>query len=71
MTESLSHRAARVKRRELVRQLTATGCRLLRRSAKRDFYFNPATGQRQPVPRHVEVDDHLARHIKKHLGIPS
>lgn len=60
-----------MKRRELVRQRTAAGCRLLRPGAKHDIYFNPVTGQRQPVPRHVEIDDHLARHIKKHLGIPS
>jgi mRNA interferase HicA len=31
--------------------------------------MNPSTGQKQPVPRHAEIDDALAKHIKKYLGI--
>ena len=34
------------------------------------FYVNPATGKKQPVPRHTEVDEHLARHIRRVLGVP-
>lgn len=34
-----------------------------------DVYLNPAKGLMQPVPRHIEIDDHLARHIKRFLGI--
>ncbi len=58
-----------MKRRELIRQLDAAGCRLLRPGSKDDIYWNPVTGRRQPVPRHTEVDEHLARHIKRYLGV--
>jgi hypothetical protein len=58
-----------MKRSELIRQLVAAGCVLYRHGAKHDIYLNPANGKKQPVPRHMEIDDHLARHIKRHLGI--
>jgi predicted RNA binding protein YcfA (HicA-like mRNA interferase family) len=56
-----------MKRRELVRRLTRAGCVLLRSGGRHDIYLNPATGKKQPVPRHTEVDEHLARHIQKVL----
>jgi mRNA interferase HicA len=37
--------------------------------ARHDVYLNPATGQKQSVPRHTEIDDALAKHIKKYLGL--
>jgi predicted RNA binding protein YcfA (HicA-like mRNA interferase family) len=58
-----------VKRRELIRQLERAGCMLVRHGARHDIYRNPATGQQQPVPRHDDVDDDLAKHIKKFLGL--
>ncbi|ADH86718.1 type II toxin-antitoxin system HicA family toxin [Desulfurivibrio alkaliphilus] len=58
-----------MKRTDLIRQLEQAGCRLLRHGGRHDIYINPATGQKQPVPRHKEVDEHVARHILKHLGI--
>ena len=58
-----------MKRKELVRQLLQQGCILVRQGGRHDIYRNPATGQQQPVPRHAEVEDALARHIKKHLGL--
>ena len=58
-----------MKRRELVRQLTAAGCVLLRSGGRHDIYLNPGTGKKQPVPRHTEVDEHLARHIRRVLGV--
>jgi hypothetical protein len=33
------------------------------------MYVNPANGKKQPVPRHKEIDDDLAKHIKKYLGL--
>jgi mRNA interferase HicA len=56
-----------MKRRQLVRELEQHGCRLLRAGARHDIYWNPQTGKRQPIPRHSEVDEHLARHIRRHL----
>jgi mRNA interferase HicA len=58
-----------VKRRELIRELSAAGCILYRHGAKHDIYLNPATGQKQSVPRHTDIEDALAKHIKKFLGL--
>ncbi len=58
-----------MKRRELIRQLTDSGCVLLRSGKKHDIYINPATDQKQPIPRHNEIDNALAKHIRKYLGI--
>ena len=53
-----------MKRSELIRQMEQQGCTLLRHGARHDIYHDPATGQKQPVPRHSEIDNALARHIK-------
>jgi predicted RNA binding protein YcfA (HicA-like mRNA interferase family) len=58
-----------MKRKDLIKQLTKAGCVLLRHGSRHDIYLNPQNGQKQPVPRHNEVDEQLARHIKKYLGI--
>ena len=58
-----------MKRRDLIRQLTAEGCVLLRNGSRHDIYLNPKNGMKQPVPRHSEVDEKLAKHIKKYLGL--
>jgi mRNA interferase HicA len=56
-------------RKEFVRQITQAGCVLLRSGANHDIYLNPATGKKQPVPRHKEIDNQLAKHIKNYLGL--
>ncbi len=56
-----------MKRRELIRRLTEMGCVLIRHGAKHDWYQNPATKVAQPVPRHTEIKDSLAKHIIKML----
>ena len=58
-----------MKRGELIRQLTEQGCILHRPGARHDIYINPVTGQKQPVPRHLEIDNVLAKHIKRYLGL--
>jgi len=58
-----------VKRCELFRQLAAAGCVLERHGARHDIYRNPATSQKQPVPRHTDIEEPLAKHIKKFLGL--
>lgn len=58
-----------MKRSELIRQLVEQGCILHRHGGRHDIYFNPATGKKQPVPRHNEIDNALAKHIKKYLGL--
>ncbi len=56
-----------MKRKDLLKKLTASGCILIRHGGRHDLYKNPATGKKQPVPRHSEIDENLARHIIKIL----
>jgi hypothetical protein len=46
-----------MKRKQFVRQLKKEGCVLLRPGSKYE------TGKKQPVPRHNEIDDQLAKLI--------
>ena len=58
-----------MKRKEFIRELQRAGCHLVRPGARHDLYMNPRAGAKQAVPRHTEIHDILARHIKKNLGI--
>jgi mRNA interferase HicA len=58
-----------MKRKGFIRQLIKDGCVLLRTGARHDIYVNPSTGKKQPVSRHIEIDNHLAKHIRKYLGL--
>lgn len=58
-----------MKRKDLIKSLLKGGCYLLRHGSRHDIYINPATGMKQPVPRHSEIDNKLASHILKHLGL--
>jgi mRNA interferase HicA len=60
-----------MKRVDLIRAIQDLGCQLVRHGGKHDWYRNPITGVSQPVPRHREIKEHLARHIIKMLGLPS
>jgi hypothetical protein len=53
-----------VKHRDLVKKIEALGCSFIRHG----WYHNPRTKVSQPVPRHREVQEHLARHIFKMLA---
>jgi mRNA interferase HicA len=57
-----------MKRKELLKKLTSAGCILVRHGARHDLYKNPVSGKNQPVPRHDEIDESLARHIIKELS---
>jgi mRNA interferase HicA len=58
-----------MKRRELVRLLEERGCEMKREGGSHTIYWNPATGRREPVPRHSEIPDILARKICRCLGV--
>ncbi len=58
-----------MKRTDLVRKLEHEGCILLRHGGKHDWYRNPKTGVSQPLPRHREIKELLARNILKKLDI--
>jgi predicted RNA binding protein YcfA (HicA-like mRNA interferase family) len=58
-----------MKRIDLVRKLEGEGCLLIRHGGGHDWYQNPKTGACQPVPRHREVSEFLAKHILKKLSV--
>ena len=56
-----------MKRVDLIAELERMGCVLLRNGAKHDIYHNPGTGKSEPVPRHREINELLAKKILKSL----
>lgn len=44
------------------------GCVLTRSGGRHDWYTNPETKRSQPVPRHTEINEHLAKSIIKKLS---
>jgi predicted RNA binding protein YcfA (HicA-like mRNA interferase family) len=56
-----------VKRRDLISKVESAGVVLIRHGAKHDIYHNPKTGATQPIPRHKEVSELLARKILRDL----
>ena len=56
-----------MKRADLIRKLEDDGCQFVRHGGKHDWYENPRTRMSQPVPRHREISENLARHILKKL----
>ena len=57
-----------MKRADLIRRLEASGCVLVRHGGKDDWYRSPKSGMSQPIPRHKEVNEILAKHILKKLS---
>jgi mRNA interferase HicA len=56
-----------MKRRELIKQIEEIGCILIRHGKRHDWYQNPVTKMSQPIPRHTEIKETLAKHILKML----
>ena len=59
-----------MKLRDLVRRLDDEGCVFVRHGANHDWYRNVITGAMDAVPRHREVEEHLARAIIRRLSAP-
>jgi predicted RNA binding protein YcfA (HicA-like mRNA interferase family) len=57
-----------LKRRDLVKAIEAMGCTLVRHGHRHGWYTNPKTRRSQPIPRHREINERLARSILKKLG---
>ncbi len=57
-----------MKRKDLIKKLEAIGCIFIRHGGKHDWYQNPKTKISQPVPRHKEINEYLAKHIIKTLS---
>ncbi|MBW1730900.1 MAG: type II toxin-antitoxin system HicA family toxin [Deltaproteobacteria bacterium] len=60
-----------MKRKDLIKELEKMGCVLIRHGGKHDWYHNPRTKISQPVPRHKEINEYLAKHIIKMLKNPT
>jgi len=56
-----------MKRRDLIKQIEGFGVIFIRHGGKHDWYRNPSTGVSQPVPRHREINERLAKKIIKAL----
>ena len=56
-----------MKRVDLIREIEEVGCILIRHGGRHDWYQNPTTKAVQPIPRHREIKDSLAKHILKML----
>lgn len=59
-----------MKRRDLLRHLAKHGCALLREGGRHSWWKNEKLSKRSSVPRHSEINNHLARKICRDLGIP-
>jgi len=57
-----------MKRQDLIRRLEQAGCVLVRPGRRHHWWRNPRTGVPQAIPRHREIDEHLAKHILKKLS---
>ncbi len=58
-----------MKRIDLIRKPEEAGYVLIRHGGRHDWYQNPKTADCQPVPRHREIKDHLAKHILGKLKV--
>jgi predicted RNA binding protein YcfA (HicA-like mRNA interferase family) len=59
-----------MKRRDLLRHLSAHGCQLLREGGEHSIWENPNTNQRAAIPRHREVAKFTALRICQQLDVP-
>jgi mRNA interferase HicA len=59
-----------MKRLALLKHLREQGCAFIREGGSHSWWGNPQQNRRSSVPRHNEINDHLARKICKDLGIP-
>ncbi len=57
-----------MKRRDLIRQIEEAGAVFIRHGGKHDWYQNPRTKVAQPVPRHTEINEMLAKSIIRKLS---
>ena len=60
-----------MKRRDLVRHLERRGCEQLREGANHTVYVNRVVKKVSTVPRHREINEHLARKICRDLEVPA
>ena len=57
-----------MKRVHLIKTVTAGGAVFVRHGGKHDWYKNVQTGVQQPIPRHNDINEMLAKSIIKKLS---
>ena len=57
-----------MKRKDLIKKITDAGAVFVRHGGAHDWYKNPQTKTSQPIPRHNEINENLAKHIIKKLS---
>ena len=57
-----------MKRRDLIKKIEGLECTFIRHGGKHDWYQNLITKACQPIPRHREINEILAKHIIKKLS---
>ena len=57
-----------MKRTELIKRLTTNGAVLIRHGSNHDIYMQPKNGNTEPVPRHNEIREFMARKILRNLS---
>ena len=57
-----------MKRRDLIGKLEELGCVLVRHGGSHDWYTNPITKKSQPVARHNEIHEELAKSVIRKLS---
>jgi predicted RNA binding protein YcfA (HicA-like mRNA interferase family) len=57
-----------MKRRDLIRKIEDLGAVFIRHGGKHDWFQNPRTKVAQPVPRHTEINEMLAKSVIKKLS---
>ncbi|MBA2491400.1 MAG: type II toxin-antitoxin system HicA family toxin [Gammaproteobacteria bacterium] len=60
-----------MKRRDLVRHLERHGCEFFREGRRHSVFVNRTAGKSTTVPRHRNINEHLARRICKDLEVPA
>ena len=58
-----------MKRNDLLKYLHSHECEFIREGSRHSWWWNPSQNKRSAIPRHAEIDDHLARKICKDIGI--
>jgi mRNA interferase HicA len=56
-----------MKRKDLIKAIEKMGCTFIRHGGKHDWYQNKITKRCQPIPRHREINEILAKNIVKKL----
>jgi len=59
-----------MKRRDLIKTIEDGGAVFIRHGGRHDWYQNPKTKMAQPVPRHTEINEFVAKSIIRKLSDP-